>query len=264
MRKTRILLQLVLACSLWIAAGFGEALAGGISGRIMIKDDLPMANGLIYIFNNASGPPPSFEFRYWRVPDQIVRIDNEGRFNAVLSEGKYYLGAIRRTSGEEIGPLQDGDLFLPLPGEGASRQYTIIGDATKDAGTISGALTFRKASMASTSGISAIEGRVTDPKGAPLENILVLAFTNAAMRGKPLFISEKTGTDGKYLLRVDQGGNYYLKIRRAYGGGALQPGDIMGSYGGEEPTAVEVRTGRIARGIDITGSLFKGQGQYRK
>jgi len=264
MRVNRLFLLLVLACSLWSMDCSGEALAGTITGRVMIKDGLPMANGLIYIFNSASGPPPSFDFRYWRVPDEVARIDKEGRFTAVLPEGVYYLGAIRRTSGEELGPLQDGDMFLPLPGEGESRQYTITSGPAKDVGMISGAVTFRKASVATTTGINAIEGRVIDSQGKPLENILVLAFTNAAMMGKPLFISEKTAKDGRYLLRVHQGGKYFLKIRSAYGGGALQPGDIMGSYGKEEPVAVEVKTGAIVRGIDITGSPFKRQGQNRK
>jgi len=264
MRRNRLFLLIVFACAFWSMGCSGEAHAGTITGKVMITDDLPMANGLIYIFNSASGPPPSFDFRYWRVPDEVVRIDKEGRFTAVLPEGAYYLGAIRRTSGEELGPLQDGDLFLPLPGEGISRQYTITSGPAKDAGTISGALTFRKASMATTTGISAIEGSVTDSLGKPLANILVLAFTNAAMMGKPQFISEKTGKDGRYLLRVHQGGKYYLKIRSAYGGGALQPGDIMGSYGKEEPVAVEVKTGAIVRGIDIAGTPFRRQGQNRK
>ena len=140
----------------------------------------------------------------------------------------------------------------------------ITSGPANDAGIISGAVTFRKASTVTATGISAIEGSVTDSLGKPLENILVLAFTDAAMMGKPMFISEKTGKDGKYLLRVHQGGKYYLKIRSAYGGGAMQPGDIMGSYGKEEPVAVELKTGAIVRGIDITGAPFKRQGQNRK
>jgi hypothetical protein len=84
------------------------------------------------------------------------------------------------------------------------------------------------------------------------------------MVGKPLFISEKTGKDGRYILRVHQGGNYFLKIRNSYGGGAMKAGEIMGSYGQEKPMAVEVKTGAVAKGINITGISFPGQGVKKK
>jgi len=222
-----------------------------------------MANSVVFIFSDASGPPPSFN-KYWRVPDEIVKTDAEGRFIAKLSEGKYYIGAIKRKSGEEIGPMQEGDLFLPFHEGSAPKQYTVVNGTKTDLGTIKGAVPYKKLSNRSMEGVTAIEGTVTDSRGKPVENALVFAFLTPAMVGKPLFISEKTGKDGRYILMVHQGGNYYLKIRNTYGGGALKAGEIMGSYGQEKPMAVEVKTGTVAKGFNITGINFPGQGAKKK
>jgi hypothetical protein len=253
-----IVVCVVILCSVQTAWTL-DVKTGSISGRMMVKEGLPMANAVVFIFNEASGPPPSLD-RYWRVPDEIVKTDAAGKFSANLSDGTYYLGAIKRITGEDIGPLQEGDLFLQVHGDGAPKKHIISNGSAIDVGTVSGAITFKKASLKAVPGITAIEGIVTDSHGKPVENALVFAFLTPAMVGKPLFISEKTGKDGRYILRVDQGGNYYLKIRNTYGGGALKAGEIMGSYGQEKPLAAVVKTGAIAKGINITGINFPGQG----
>jgi hypothetical protein len=263
MKKIISVLVFMMVCCVGVAGFAEESKPGTITGRVMIKDGVPMANGVVFIFNDASGPPPSLD-RYWRVPDEIVKTDSEGRFVANLSEGKYYIGAIKRKSGEDIGPVQEGDLFLPFHGDSAPRQFTIAAGSKIDLGTISGALPYKKSGSKVTEGITAIEGTVTDSRGKAVENALVFAFLTPAMVGKPLFISEKTGKDGHYVLRVHQGGNYYLKIRNSYGGGAMKAGEIMGSYGQEKPVAVEVKTGSFTKGINITGISFPGQGVKKK
>jgi hypothetical protein len=240
---------------------FSEASpAGTISGRVMIDEDIPMGNGQVFIFNDETGAPPSFD-RYWRVPDEIVTIDARGGFKATLPDGSYYLGAIKRRSYEEIGPLQEGDLFLPFYANGAPIKYTIVNGSRIDLGVISGAAPFRRSILKTGEGITAIEGVVADEQGKPIENVLVTAFANQSLSGRPLFISEKTGKDGRYLLRVYKGGSYYLKIRNSYGGGAIKTGEITGSYGPpENPSAVTVSTGNTVRNINISGTVFTGKG----
>jgi hypothetical protein len=44
----------------------------------------------------------------------------------------------------------------------------------------------------------------------------------------------------------------------------MKAGEIMGSYGQEKPMAVEVKTGAVAKGINITGISFPGQGVKKK
>ncbi len=259
MKKLCSILIFILIAFTWISAFAEGVKTGSISGRVLIDEDLPMANGLIFIFDEAAGAPPSFD-RYWRVPDEVVKIGPDGRFISLLPEGKYYLGAIKRKSDEDMGPLQEGDLFLPFYADGAPIKYSVTNGSSIDLGNIIGALPFRKSILKTGAGTTGIEGTVTDSRGNPLENVLVFAFPTPAMLGKPLFISEKTGKDGKYLLRVYKGGSYFLKIRNSYGGGAMKAGEIMGNYGQEKPAAVEVKTGATVKGIDITGTTFAGQG----
>lgn len=259
MKLIRMILPLILLCCPGIPALVQGAQIGSISGQVMISKDVPMADGLIYFFNDDSGAPPSFD-RYWRVPDEVVNTDMRGKFRAVLADGKYYIGAIKRISNEDIGPLQEGDLFLPFYANGAPTMYEISKGSAIDLGVVYGVKPFSKSILKTGDGITAIEGYVTDSRGMPLENALVFAYMTSTMFGKPLFISEKTGKDGKYQLRVYEGGSYYLKIRNSYGGGAMAAGEVMGNYGQDSPVAVQVKTGTIVKGINITGTTFLGQG----
>lgn len=262
-KRICLIMLIMLICFAEGTVFAADARTGTISGKVMISDELPMANGLLFVFNEASGAPPSFD-RYWRVPDEIATIDAKGKFTSVLAEGNYYLGAIKRKTGEDVGPLQEGDLFLPFFADGAPIKYSVTGGSLTDLGTISGAVPFKKSILKTGDGVTAIAGMVTDALGKPLENALVFAFMTPAMVGKPMFISDKTGRDGNYLLRVYKGGNYYLKIRNTYGGGAMKAGEVMGSYGQDNPVAVKVETGVTVNGINIVGTIFAGQGPKNK
>lgn len=263
MNKVRLILLLMLVCCTVNMAFAEEVKTGSLSGKVMIKDGVPMANGVVFIFNSSSGPPPSSD-KYWRVPDEIVKTDVEGKFVAKLADGTYYIGAIQRKSGEDIGPPHEGDMFLPFHGEGSAKAHVVVNGSETDLGIITGALPFKKSSIKLKDGVTAIEGKVTDSRGKPVEHAFVFAFLTPAMVGKPLFVSERTGKDGKYILRVHQGGDYFLKIRNTYGGGAMKAGEIMGSYGQEKPVAVKARTDEIVKGINITGIRFPGQGPQKK
>ena len=263
MKKHASILLLFMSLVMTPFAPAAVAKMGSISGKVMIKDGVPMANGAVFFFNEDNGPSPSFDM-YWRVPDETVVTDAEGKFKAPLVDGKYYIGAIKRKSGDEIGPLQEGDLFLPFLDNGKPTTYAVTDGSSADIGTVAGAQTFTKSILKTGEGITAIKGMVADAQGNPIENVLVFAFLSPGMVGKPLFISEKTGKDGKYLLRVNKGSSYYLKIRSSYGGGAMRSGETMGYYGGEKPLAVEVKTGTTVPGIDIKGTGFNRKTSGRK
>ena len=260
MKKINGFLALAFVFCTAITVCAAEVKTGTITGKMMIKNGGPLANGVVFFFNEASGPPPSPE-KYWRVPDEIAGTDGEGNFKALLVEGKYYLGASKRTTGQEVGPPQEGDYFLPVMEEkGIPKTYRVDKGKVTDIGTIAEAVPFTKATIKTQNGITSIEGTITDTDGKPLERAMVFAFLTPAMVGKPLFVSERTGTDGKYLLRVNQGGTYYLKIRDVYGGGAPKVGGIMGGYGQDKPYPVTVKTGTAVKGIDIKGIRFVGRG----
>lgn len=259
MKKIFLIPYLLFICLITATAFADDNGNGTISGKVMISDGVPMSDGSLFIFNEASGAPPSFD-RYWRVPDEIATIDKDGKFNVLLSAGRYYLGAIKRKTADEAGPLQDGDLFLPFYADGAPIAYPVTRGSSTNLGVVTGVKPFSKAILKTGEGITAILGIVTDSHGKPLENVMVLAFNNASMLGRPLFISEMTGKDGRYMLRLYEGGDYYLKIRSSYGGGAMKAGEIMGNYGADKPAPVAVKSGAVTKGIDIVGTIFSGQG----
>lgn len=252
-----------LALVVFLAAIASSAEAGGkgrITGTLMLKKGEPMTNGTVLLFKDTSGPPPVPE-RYWRVPDEIVTSDAEGRFSAEVPEGTYYLGATKRVSGNELGALGDGDYFLMNRDEkGIATSYAVKGSETTNVGTISSMVQFNRAKFMKHEGITAIEGTVRDAKGKPVEKALVFAFVSPTMVGKPLFVSERTGKDGKFLLRVDKGGTFFLKSREVYGGGAPKAGEIISGYGERESEPVNAETGKTVKGIDLRVIRFKGRG----
>jgi len=255
--------SLLLALAVFGTGIFALAADGGvgrITGTLQKKTGEPLANGMLFLFNEKTGPPPAPE-KYWRVPDEIVPLDGDGKFLAEVPAGTYYLGAIKRIGGEALGAPNDGDYFLANRDErGNLRKYAVKAGETTTIGTLAQARPFKKVAASAGAGVTAIEGTVLDEAGKPVAGALVFAFVSPTMVGKPLFASERTGTDGTYLLRVHKGGTYYLKSREVYGGGAPKAGEIIGGYGEKEPKPVKVETGKIVRGIDLRVIHFKGRG----
>lgn len=266
MRRLALLGCLFVAIILTTGVVSGEeAKTGVISGQMMLKDGGPMTGGIVSLFNETSGPPPDPE-RYWRVPDHIVKLDNNGRFTAEVVEGHYYIGAIKRKDGlVDSGPPQEGDyLFASQDEKATPKSYVVKAGRSVDIGVISGVAPL-KASGKPLKEISAVEGMVADAEGKPVKGALVYAFRTASEVGKPVFISDyKTGADGKYVLRVAGDIKYYLKVREVYGGGPPFAGEAIGGYGEKEPIAISVKKGETLKGINIKITKFPGRGPQKK
>jgi len=222
---------------------------GTVMGQIGIKDVGPMMGGTIFFYDSASGPAPS-SAKYWRVPTHSFRVDTNSRFTAKIPEGTYYIGAIERKSGESLGPPQEGDyFFIGRDKNGKPKELTVWSNSVVDLQMLSGAEPFTRATLAQK-GITAIQGVLRDDYGQPMEGMLVFAYGTPEMFDRPLFVSERSDKNGKYLLRVAGGGRYYLKARADSGGG---PSSFMGVYKDGAPLAV--KKGRTRRGANIT--VFK-------
>ena len=255
MRKTLfakvVAICLILLCS--IAVSFAERGGDGpgtgtVMGQIGIKDVGPMMGGTIFFYDAASGPAP-LPARYWRVATHTFRVDANARFTAKIPEGTYYIGAIERKSGESLGPPQEGDyFFIGRDKNGKPKELTVWSNSVVDLQMLSGAEPFTRATLAQK-GITAIQGVLRDDYGQPMEGMLVFAYGTPEMFDRPLFVSERSDKDGKYLLRV-AGGRYYLKARADSGGGSSS---FMGVYKDGAPLAV--KKGRTRRGANIT--VFK-------
>jgi hypothetical protein len=236
-----------------------EQNTGQISGKLMIKDGGPMVDGLVHFFNAERGPIPNPD-KYWMVPDSITETTHNGEFTIKLPEGQYYMGAIKRISGKkEVGPPLVGDYFFISSDEkGTPKLYVVKKGEDINIGTISEATPFKGWSKDK---ITAIDGRVFIDDGKPVEGALVFGYVLPTMVGKPDFVSERSDKDGKYILRVPEGGSYYLMARDIYGGGPPAEGSIMGVYGAKAvPIAVTVKTGESTKGIDIKVIRFPGRG----
>lgn len=231
---------------------------GHVSGKLLTREGVPMTGGLVYFFAG-EGPIPNPE-EYWRVPDFVAEIKAQGDFSVELPEGEYYIGAIKRASGKtDNGPPSPGDMFYrSLEGNGLPKRHGVKKGENIEFGSIAEAVPFK--GLSGSKKISAISGRILKKNGKPVAGALVFAFQSEAMIGKPLFASYRTGKDGKYTLRVSEGGNYYLRVRDIYGGGPPAPGAVMGVFGGATAKAVAVKQGKIAKGIDITVDIFEGKG----
>jgi len=248
MYKKSIILFLSVLSLLVIPVFADEIETGWISGQILIKGNGPMSGGMVVFFNAETGPPPAPD-KYLRIPDEVADLDEEGKFRIELPVGKYYMGAIKRLSGEQVGPPQDGDyFFISRDQEGIPVAYIVEKGKSLSVGVIDGAVPFKRTVAENITGIS---GTITDLSGKPVEGAIVFAYITETMTGLPPFTSYRTGSDGKYLIRVDKGGKYYLRVRDVYGGGPPIPGAVMGGYGEEAPVPVEVKTGEIVQGIDI-------------
>lgn len=243
-------------------AGADEFRTGTLSGKFIIKADSPMAEGMAYIYNLASGPAPSHD-RYWRVPDYVERLDKDGRFTMDLPPGQYCIGAIKRTGPTQIGPPLEGDFFLlALDEKKMPMRFAVTAGEKKDAGVISGAQPYKPATP--RDGLTAIEGTVLDVDGKPVEGAMVFAFLTSTVVGKPLFVSDRSRKDGTFLLRVHEGGTYYLKVRDNYGGGPPRGGSVLDGNKEEPLHKVSVKTGETGRGSVLKGKKFPGRGPNKE
>lgn len=264
MKKFSSLLVVFMVFIAGITAYAGDARKGRITGTLLKQQGGSMANGTLFLFNEETGPPPAPE-KYWRVPDEIIDLDADGKFDAEVRVGTYYLGAIKRISGNELGAPKEGDYYLVNRDEnGNLKKYTVKSGETTALGVLAVGVPFKNADLVTKGGITAIEGRVLDAAGKPVEKALVFAFVSPSMVGKPIFVSDRTGKDGKYLLRVDEGGTYYLKCREVYGGGAPKSGEIIGNYGEKDPVPVKVESGKTVKGIDVKVIRFQGRGPQKR
>jgi hypothetical protein len=232
---------------------------GTVIGKILIKDEGPLAFGQVMFYNAATGPPPVPD-KYERIPDISKNINAEGTFTVELPEGQYYLGAIRRLSGERFGPPKVGDhIFRSLDDQGRPKEYLIEHGKHYDVGTFSGAIPMRAEDFVKSNITTAIKGIIMDMNGDPFKGAVVVAFIKPTVGGKPLFISSSSDKDGKYTLPLTAG-TYYLRVRNSFAAGPPQPGQIVGYYGDGRPAPVSLEEGKILKGINFSVIKFPGRG----
>lgn len=230
-----------------------------MTGTFLIKAGLPMSGAMFYVYNLAKGPAPSHD-KYWRVPDHAQTLNGDGSFSIELQEGLYCIGAVQRVRGTtRIGPPEDGDfLLLSLDDKGQPKKYQVKNGERLDAGTISGARQIKTPFL--VVGKTAIEGVVQDDNGKPVEGVMAFAFLTPTIIGKPLYVSERSCKEGRFVLRVPEGGTYYIKIRDDFGGGPPRAGKMLDGNREEPMAQITVKTGETARIGVLKVKRFPGRG----
>ncbi len=165
---------------------------------------------------------------------------SDGGFVLDLPPGEYYLVARKRAGGGVAGPLRKGDLFGFFPGNPVT---------VPDGGVVRAAIAATRLKMrnipAYASGYpsaATVEGRIVNRSGNPVRGAYAALYDNPDLLNRPVFLSDRTGDDGKYTLPVPVPGRYYLGARSGYGG-SPSTGDVYGRYEGNADHAVTIRNG---------------------
>lgn len=220
---------------------------GTLIGYIQTDEGEPLSGGKVFFFNEATGPLPAPE-KYWRVPDRIGSLDENGGFSVELPPGRYYIGAIQKKGDTSLsGSPQVGDIYYS-----AENVYEVLPAIKNNLEIIRGAKLFFGID-ANNEAVTAIEGVVFDSSGKPVADVVVFAHIKSALNDGPVFVSGRTDINGVYRLRVAGAGTFYLRVSNVYGRKGVESGSVADIYGGNKSIAVTVKDREVIRGINILG-----------
>jgi len=215
-------------------------IASGIAGRVL-HDGKPVARAIVFVY-----PDLSAQFKGFGL-GMSAPTDEQGRFEAPLPAGSYYLVARVRHGNSLAGPLQAGDLFGYLP----SNPVTVGKESVTKVSLPVIAVPEKVSRHAATMfGQTRISGRIVDRTGKPLAGLQALLYADDTMLNRPLYVSQPTGADGIFQLSFPNGGTFYLAARNSLGG-TPAPGDLYGRYQGTAGAALKVETGQAIEGLQI-------------
>ena len=228
---------------------------GIISGQVQLPDNTPMSNAVAVLFDESQGPPPALD-QYWRVPDLIIPLASDGKFSLQVVPGTYYLQIAQKRPESEIGPPRDSEYLYFHRGKGGNAEgIRIEAGSHRDLGKVVALLWTPDVARQARGGTS-IAGQVLDQDGKPVVRAIVFAFLNQAASGRPTFVSERTGNDGTFILRVHDGGTFYLKVRSQLGGGRPGAGEYQNVTNEFKPEPVTLKKGEQRSGLVLKVKPF--------
>ncbi len=164
--------------------------------------------------------------------------DDNGYVEAPLPPGTYYLVARKRRSESFAGPLvKEGEVtkipiaMVEVPEKVARLADTLFGQTS-------------------------IGGRILDAGGSPVSGVRVLLYPDPMMLNRPLYVSQPSTADGRFVLSFPKGGIYYLAARNNLGG-APAPGELYGRISRSRDSSVRVRTGQALQGIELVVEMME-------
>lgn len=179
--------------------------------------------------------------------------DTSGLFEAPLPPGKYFLVARKRHRGEFQGPLQAGDFFGYYPGNPFEVREGQVIDASFAMVEVPEKVRRQAEALF---GETSISGQVLDGQGNPVAGVRVMLYGDPMMIQRPLYVSQPTDGEGRFVLSFPHGGRYWLVARDRLGGQPL-PEQFHGRYVGSPDGSLRVRTGQKRKDIIIRGSIIQ-------
>jgi hypothetical protein len=221
-----------------------------ISGQVMIDAATPMSFGVVLLYDGKSGPPPALG-RYWRVPDLITPLEKEGKFTLEVSEGTYYLQVAQKNPGSEVGPAVENEYLYFHGDKEGNALPLVVGPGTQHRLGQLKAFLWSPEMVRRDKGITSVEGVVEDTDGKPVARAVVLAYYNPTGNGRPIFVSDRTDAKGRYQLRTNDGGTFYLKVRSVIGGGKPASGEYLNTTKEFTPVEVTLKRGERRQGVAL-------------
>jgi|GEM_PF-2200612 len=191
-----------------------------INGRLLFNKK-PVKDGRVYLYMNWTdfkGMP-----YYYSLPT-----DKKGQFKIRdVVEGNYFVVARKKSDGNPLGPLAEGDLigFLSDTPYNFKAGYSYKFDINL----------FKKMrdeppSVVAEDNVLYITGKVVDKEGNPVEGLYAFAYEKKVIgHERPVSISKRTNKEGTFILPLPKQGRYYLGVREFYGGTPVQ-GEYYGLY----------------------------------
>ena len=173
--------------------------------------------------------------------------DDQGRFELDLPDGTYYLIARKRQGNMTVGPLRSGDFVGYYPQNPLRVRKNRAEPVNIPMLEVPDKVDQMNRDL---NGQTSISGLITNTSGEPVGGVRVVLYVNSQMLDRPLLVSQPTGSDGRYTLSMQVGGNYYLAARNTLGG-APGPGDLYGTYDENPDHKLRIKSGAALDGINI-------------
>lgn len=213
----------------------------GIVGTVQVAG-MPRAGAVVFAYTDLASRLKGMGYA------MSVPSDENGRFTLALPPGSYYLLArLRQHGGAVTGPLRAGDFIGYAPENplrvGADQLATAVVPLLEVPEKV-------ERLAATLFGGTVLRGRIVTRTGAPVAGARAVLYAEAQMFNRPLFVSQPSDADGRFLLSFPEGGTYYLAARQQLGG-APAPGELYGTYDGSPDHSLVVATGEERTGIEL-------------
>jgi len=212
----------------------------GVSGQVTL-DGTPVEGAVIFAYTDLGSQLKGMGYL------MSAPTDADGRFNLQLEDGTYYLLARKRQGRSGMGPLRAGDLVGYAPDNPLKVRSGQAPPLTIPLLQVPEKVDRMQDSLF---GSTRISGRIVDANGKPIAGVRAVIYDRPQMLDRPLYVSQPTGSDGRYVISLPQGGVYFLAARNTLGG-APAPGDLYGTYNRDPEHKLQVESGSVHNGIDM-------------